>query len=453
MHNSGQKVWSEVLGTFKNQISASTYKTWFSGSHFVESKIVGEKNLIIVGVKNNFLKEQIESRYLGEISQILNSKSGENTEVIFIVANGQARETDALTSPLFSGVAQEVFAGNHKLDGLNSANTFENFVVANSNNLAFLAATQAAANIGRVYNPLLIYGSVGVGKTHLMQAIGNDVLGRYSNIKVLYATSEKFTNDYIESLRNRTQSAFRQKYRGVDLIMVDDVQFLAGKESTQDEFFHTFNELNIAGKQIVLVSDRHPRELGKLNERLVSRFLGGMTVDIGTPDLEMRIAILKTKCKARNVNLSDEVINYIADSCRGSVREIEGVLISTLAQMKILGEKFNIDDLKKTLDSTKVALKQKPTTNKVFEATTRHFRVDLQQIKGTSRKANIVLARQVIMYFLRKELGVGLETIGTLLGGKDHSTVIHGVGKVEQQMISSGGFRDEVLRIREIILK
>src|SRR3989338_8380014 len=250
----GQKIWASILAGIKSQISSSTFKTWFAGSFVLDYNKTEKKNGLL------------------------------QTREFFVVSKNDWQGVLEKNEPLFSGVAPTYIGISRKIDGLNPNHTFENFVVGSSNNLAFLAFNQVGGNLGSVYNPLFVYGPTGVGKTHLLQACGNAVLLEIVDAKVLYVSAEKFTNDYIESLRDRTMAAFRQKYRGVDLLLVDDVQFLAGKESTQDEFFYTFNELYLSGRQIVLAADRHPRELGRLKERLVSRFLGGMAVDVARPD-------------------------------------------------------------------------------------------------------------------------------------------------------------------------
>ena len=299
--NCGQKVWAKILSGLKAQISPSTYRTWFGGSRVLDLKKSDERDILIIGVKNNFIKEQLETRYRLQINTVA-EKNGFSGEVVFIVSK---EETDkpAFTTPLFSGEAPVYFGTVRKNESINPAHNFERFVTGPSNNLAYLAFSQTAQNPGHAYNPLFVWGPTGVGKTHLMQAVANEILNKSIDAKVLYASAEKFTNDYIESLNSRTTAAFRQKYRGVDVLLVDDIQFFAGKESTQDEFFYTFNELYMSGRQIIVAADRHPKDLGKLQDRLASRLMGGMTVDIQLPDVELRAAILKARCKEKGVAL------------------------------------------------------------------------------------------------------------------------------------------------------
>jgi chromosomal replication initiator protein len=447
MFKNGQKVWGEVLSDLKLSVSASNFKTWFSGSYVLDFKSGDNKNLLIIGVKNSFLKEQIEQRYSQTITGILKDKRGLQAEVVFVVSHREVESPVAHNNPLFTGIAQEFFMPTKRSDAINPYNTFKNFVVGQSNNLAYLAAEQVSASPGKVYNPLLIYGPTGVGKTYLLQAVGNGFLNKFEDSKVLYATAEKFTNDYLESLANKTQSAFRNKYRNVHLLLIDDIQFFGGKESTQDEFFHTFNELYLSGRQIVAASDRHPKELGKLKDRLVSRMLGGMCADVGMPDIEMKVAIIKAKCKERGVTVSDDVVYYMAGECTGSAREIEGMLITTLAHMKLSNGKVNLDEIKGAIVKNK-KINRHLSVGVVSDAVCKHFRVRVEDVRSSSRQAKLVFTRQVLMFLLRTELDLSLSAVGDVLGGRDHSTVIHGVSKIRNALGKDQGVRDEILRIK-----
>ncbi|MCR4324702.1 MAG: chromosomal replication initiator protein DnaA [Candidatus Curtissbacteria bacterium] len=444
----GQKVWASILSGVKSQVSSSTFKTWFSGSYVMDFREEESRRLLVVGVKNNFLKEQVETRYQTVINDIIRKKGFSDCEVTFVVSEQTDSSSQISDAPLFSGEAPTFINSFKKIDNLNPLHTFDNFVVGASNNLAFLAFKQVSENPGTSYNPLFVYGATGVGKTHLLQSCGNEILNKIPDAKVLYASAEKFTNDYIESLNNRTQSHFRHKYRNVDVLLVDDVQFLAGKESTQDEFFYTFNELYLAGKQIVLASDHHPRDLGKLKDRLVSRFLGGMAVDISRPDLELRVAILKAKCKEKNVVLGDGVLNFIADSSQGGVRELEGLLLQVLSLSKLTSGGITLDEIKRAIERNKRPSVAPPSPGKIIDSVSRHFRVPREELCGPKRKANIVFARQILMFILREDLGLALEAIGELVGGRDHSTIIYGVERVNKLIGENQNTRDEVARIR-----
>ena len=441
----GKKIWNNILSGVKSQVSHSTFKTWFSGSYVLDFKEDTEKPTLIVALKNSFLKEQVEARYRPIIKTIIEKNGTRRIEVIFVVAP-KAEDKKPKAEPIFSGIPQAYYTNNRKPETLNPNYNFDNFVVGPANNLAYAAAKQAASHASS-YNPLLIYGTTGVGKTHLLQAIGNQLLQTFQDAKVIYSSAEKFTNEYIESLRNKTQERFRAKYRSADLLLVDDVQFLAGKEGTQDEFFHTFNELALANKQIVLVSDKHPSQLGKIKERLTSRFMGGMCVDIGLPDVEMRRAIIDVKCKSRGILLPEEITQFIAQSCPGGARELEGLLISALSLSRLSGGKISLDDVKAAASNFSNT-PDKIHPELVIKAVGSHFKIPADELLGASRKANIVFARQILIYLLRKDLGLPLVRIGGLVGGRDHSTIIHSVEKVGKQTESDRNLKDEIFRIR-----
>ncbi|MBI2327124.1 chromosomal replication initiator protein DnaA [Candidatus Curtissbacteria bacterium] len=445
----GQKVWNTIISDIRSKMSSSTFRTWFGGASVLDYSFAesGEKKLLIIGVRNNFLKEQIETRYRPIITETVKKRGFEKTEVIFVVSKNNGEETNGKKeAPLFSGIAPAYFGSRRQAESLNPLYTFETFVVGSSNNLAYLASGQVSANLGSVYNPLFIYGPSGVGKTHLLQACGNEILSKFTAAKILYASAEKFTNDFIESLGNRSSASFRQKYRSVDLLLMDDVQFFSGKESTQDEFFNTFNELFLSGKQIILVCDRHPRELGKLKDRLISRFLGGMAVDIQRPDYELRVAIIRDKCKQRGINLDEKIVDYVAQSVQ-EIRELEGILIQVLLLFKISGN-ISLEQIKLSLEKNNKTTNSIPTVGKVVEAVCRHFKTSSRDICSSSRKASLVFARQVLMYLLRNDLGLSLDGIGQIIGGRDHSTVLHGIEKIARALIADQSKRDEISRIR-----
>ncbi len=447
----GQKVWSNLISSFKLKVSPSVFKTWFAGAYVVDFKKNPENDLLIVGVKNTFVKEQIEKRYLQILLQIAKEKDILNLGIIIIVS--QKEIADRGQKPIFSGVAQNVLVESGKNSRLGQSYNFDNFVVGASNNLAYFAAQQVTSNLGTTYNPLLFYGPSGVGKTHLLQAVGNEVSKKIADAKILYVNAEKFTNDYIDSLRNKTQESFRFKYRSLDLLLIDDIQFLAGKESTQDEFFHTFNELQLRGRQVVTASDRHPRELGRLKERLVSRLLGGMAANINLPDLEMKIAILRAKCVEKSINVDAEIIEYLSTTCRGGARELEGLLTSVAAQIKLSGGSITLGEIKNSLSVDKFKDHSKPSVNKIINAVCAHFKISSVDLCGSSRKAKLVTARQMTMYLLRRELGLPLEAIGHLIGGRDHSTVIYSVEKFQGEIAINQFKNDEVLRVTSVINK
>src|SRR3990170_5462986 len=441
----GKKIWNNILSGVRSQVSYSTFKTWFSGSYVLDFKTDTENPTLIMALKNSFLKEHVEARYKPIIKNLIAKNGTRRLEVIFVVAP-KIDDKKPKAEPIFSGIPQAYYIKSGKAEVLNPDYNFVNFVVGPSNNLAYTAAKQASS-LAPTYNPLLIYGTTGVGKTHLLQAIGNQLLQTFQDAKVIYASSEKFTNEYIESLGNKTQAQFRNKYRTADLLLIDDIQFPAGKEGTQDEFFYTFDELSLLKKQIVLVSDKHPTTLGKIKERLTSRFLGGMCVDIGLPDIEMRKAMIDVKCHARGVSLPGEISQFIAESCPGGARELEGLLISALSLSRLSGGRISLDDVKKA-SSNFANTREAISPENVALAVASHFKIPADDLVSASRKANIVLARQILIYLLRKDLGLPLVRIGVLVGGRDHSTIIHSVEKLGRQIETDRNLKDEVLRIR-----
>ena len=446
MYKSASMVWGAVLSDLKKQLTLSTYKTWFAGSSALEIREMDSRMILVVSFKNAFIKEQVEKRFGEQIIQCLNKNGIKNVELIYVLE--KPVETSPKNSPLFSSEPESYLVKRNSVGNIMPSLNFSNFIVGPSNNLAYVAAKTAISQFGTLYNPLFIWGTTGVGKTHMLHAFGNEVLVKMKQAKVAYTTSEGFTNDYLESLQNKTQQAFRYKYRKLDLLLVDDIQFLAGKESTQDEFFHTFNEIVSSGGQVVIASDKHPKELGKLKERLVSRFLGGMVADIGLPDLETKIAILKTRCAEKNIKLEDGVIEYIAKETAGGVRELEGVFTSVLAYQRLGGREFGLENVRSTIG--KFTVKKELNANTVVDEVCRHYKVRRESLCGSSRKSTLVFVRQIVMYFLRKDLGLSLEAIGDLLGGRDHSTVIHGVEKIEDRIGVDIAVRDELLRVRKV---
>ena len=450
-----KKLWSEILKDIKSDLSPANFRTWFSATKLeINSE---EKNpQFKVVVLNNFVKEQVQARYLDSIRQHLEQKA-DLVEFGLIVEVGEVevpKQEPITRESVFNEqkTISEIKIGWGSSNNLNPNFTFEKFVVGNSNNLAFAAAQAVSQSPGSVYNPFFIYGGVGVGKTHLMEAVANGVLEKDSSIRVIYTTCEKFTNEFIESISSKNSKGFREKFRRTDILLIDDIQFLSGKESTQEEFFHTFNELQGSGKQIIMTSDRHPSSLGKIEDRLVSRFLGGLTVDIGNPDFEMRVAIINQKIKAKNINLLPEIVDIIASKVDKNTRELEGVLTGIISLASLRGQEIDVDIVKKFFGIQGENRRAKPITpRRVISVVGQKTKISTGDILSKNRQKELVLARQIVMYLLREEFKFSLVSIGDALGGRDHTTIMHGVEKIKSSIKSNINLRELILEINNAV--
>jgi len=447
-----KSTWKEVLDIIKISISSGVFSTWFSQTHIVSVKEAGERFVVEIGSPTSFSKNTIESRYFGLIQDSLNKVLGKPCDLSFVVKENPEKTRDLGTAPapLFGNPNEE---GDVR-DALSKAKirlsfTFENFAVSGSNQMAHAAAEAVSRSLGSAYNPLFIYGGVGVGKTHLMAAVGSYVLHKNSTLKVLFCTGESFTNDIIEGIRNKTTQNFRDKYRKLDLLLIDDIQFIAGKDTAQEEFFHTFNAVTSAGGQIILTSDRPPSEIARLEERLRSRFEAGLIVDVSPPDFELRCAITQIKANERGLNLTMNQAQMIAANL-DSARKIEGALIKLMTQ--VLGRKEEITDelieniIGKGIDPTAKMVKKDP--GDVVEAVCHYYQIGKRSLLGDSRARPVARPRQILMYLLRTDLQIPLEEVGRLVGGRDHTTVMHAVEKITQLAMTDVQIREDMSKIK-----
>ena len=443
------QVWQAALGELQLQMTKPTFDTWLKNT----SLISYEDGTFVIGVHNAYAKDWLENRLLSIIKRALVGIVGRSVEVKFVVwpreraASKRSAGTQEL-GPLLSGDKELTLTPPRAKSPamLNPKYTFETFVVGPSNRLAHAASLAVAENPADAYNPLFIYGGVGLGKTHLLQAIGH--VCQRKALRVLYVSSEEFTNDLINSIRNHTTEHFRDKYRTIDILLVDDIQFIAGKESTQEEFFHTFNTLYAANKQIVISSDRPPKAILTLEERLRSRFEGGLIADIQPPDLETRIAILRFKAEAQPLSVPDEVIDLIAHRVLSNVRELEGALNRVVAYAKLTGKPL-------TLEVASVALhdllprRESISLEQILEAVASFYGLKVEDLKGRRRSKELIRPRQMAMYLMREEVKASLPQIGEALGGRDHTTVLYGHRKICDQIERDEGLRRELLAIKE----
>lgn len=437
--------WQAVLGELEVSLSKANFTTWFKNTRLLSV----DKGDVVISVPNIFTKEWLENKYNKQISEALHKVLPEIRNITYRVGGAipQEKPIEELEITKEEDAEKETIASENGI--FSSKYTFESFVVGDTTKLAFAAAQAVVKNPGETYNPFFIYGGVGLGKTHLMQAIGNDILKKYPEKKIEYISSEKFTSDFISSL-NKKSNDFKEKYRNVDVLMVDDMQFLAGKEQTQVEFFHTFNALHQAGKQIIIASDRPPKSIPTLEERLRSRFEWGLIVDIQPPDLETRIAILELKSKAKGFHIPLEALDYIAKQIPNNIRELEGALNRICAYCELNNMEASLKNVSNILGGLMAGVKKRGLVpKKIIEKTADFYDIDFEEITGLKRDKEIVLPRQIAMYIMREELHLSYPKIAKEIGRKDHTTIMHGVEKIEKEIDSNERLRQEINLIKE----
>ena len=463
-----KQVWQAVLGELQLQISPQNYETWLKNTRLSSSA----DGTYVIAVPTTFAKEWIEARLMKQIKKALRGVVGRSAEVSVVVSPVGSRRKASGALPLLdvaleeepvrsdpggderagatSSAASSANATSYGVNGWepNPKYTFAAFVVGGGNRMAHAAAVAVAASPARAYNPLFLYGGVGLGKTHLLHAIAHEVLRR--QLKVIYVPSETFTNDLINAIRERRTDEFRGRYRSADVLLIDDIQFIAGKESTQEEFFHTFNTLHEASKQIVVSSDRPPKSIVTLEERLRSRFEWGLIADIKPPDFETRMAILQMKARGQPRPVPGDVLEFVARKVQRNIRELEGALNRIVAYAQVNGRPLTPEVAEMALsDIVTVRARRSITPTKIIEAVGRHYRVDVRALRGKHRAKDVVLPRQVVMFLMREETDLSLVDIGRELGGRDHTTVLHGYEKMRAEIDADAELRTQVLAIKE----
>jgi len=447
---SKDELWQALLAQVQFHISKANFATWFKNTGILNK----DGSEVIVSVPNNFSKEWLENKYNKLIFKILHNLDEDVKEVKYAVGC-QPKDSFILSPSIDLGETQlefQEFRVNRDT-GLNPKYTFENFVIGPFNELPQAAAWAITQNPGSVYNPLFVYGGVGLGKTHLLQAVGNEVVKKFPQKKVKYASSEKFTSGIVDSIKNRTVDKFKSSYKDIDVLIIDDIQFLAGKEKTQEEFFHIFNSLYEKNKQIILSSDRPPKAISSLEERLRSRFEGGMIADIGLPDFETRMAILKTKSYEKKISLPDDVLEYISSNIQTNIRELEGTLNRLIAYQKINNKSPDLEVVKALLKSIIFSPKRLVTPEKIIKEVCLFYNLKEKDLITGSRKKEIVKPRQVAMYLLREELKSSFPFIGRKFGGKDHTTAIHSYNKIAKESQLNENLAEEISLIKDQIKK
>jgi len=450
------KIWQIVLDNLKITLSSASYNTWFPQTFITNIKVVDNNHQIAeIGCPNPFVRNTIENRYYGLIKDAIDQATGLKNDLVFVVKQSDKphfAKASRGKEPLFETPIEEKTAGFEAIEkaGLRPDFTFENFAVSSTNQMAHAAAIAVSKALGKAYNPLFLYGGVGVGKTHLMQAVAHEVLRKNPRLKVICCTGEEFTNEIVNAIRKKTTQEFKQKFRTTKLLMVDDIQFIAGKDRAQEEFFHTFNSVWRAGSQIILTSDRRPEEISKLEDRLRSRFEGGLTIDIQPPDFELRTAILLIKAQQRKFNLPMDIAQLIAGNIT-STRKLEGFLTRLMTEAITRKEPLTAELVSAIIGkSNGTVISQRLVKPKeVISAVANHFEIKIADLTGERRLKTIVFPRQILMYLLRTELKIQLMEIGRLLGGRDHSTIIHGVEKITHNLPTSEQLRVDIAGIKQ----
>ena len=444
-----QDLWQAALGEIEINLSRANFITWFKNTDIIDKK----DGQAVIGVPNGFSKEWLSNKYQKLILRALRNISPEINEVSFSIYSVMPK-TERESVKIFSGKSfisdeQLVFDEfeTDKETNLNPKYRFNSFVVGSFNELAHAAASAVSQNLGSLYNPLFIYGGVGLGKTHLLQAIGNESSSAKKSVK--YLTSEKFSSELVSSLREGTIEQFKDHYRKIDVLIIDDVQFLAGKEKTQEEFFHTFNALYQKNKQIIISSDRPPKAISTLEERLRSRFEGGMIADISFPDYETRLAIIKAKTEEKKISLPFDLLEYIASSIQKNIRELEGALNKIAAHSKLQGSPPTISQTAKILANITASPKRAVNYKNIIKAVSDFYDINTSDLTTKCRKKEVVWPRQVIMYLMREELKNSYPFIGEKLGGRDHTTVMYAYEKLSKELEKNESLQQEIGIIRE----
>ncbi len=452
----GSDLWQAVLGEIELSVSRGNFLTWFKNTRLIRSK----DGVAIVGVPNIFVKNQLERKFNDLILQILSKNGLKPSAIEYKIHTGLAthdrRPAEETTQPKIvedikvvknNPIAQVTHSYRQ---GLNERYTFENFVVGAGNELAYAACQAIVSNPGSKYNPLFVYGGVGIGKTHLIQAVGNAILANKPSSRIVYVSTEQFVQEFVDSLRHKRNTDFAGHYRSADVLIVDDVQFLANKEKIQEEFFHTFNALHQANKQIIMSSDKPPQAIPTLEERLRSRFAWGMTIDMQNPDFETRCAILQNKAHSQNITLSTPVAELLAARVQSNIRELEGVLNQVIAYCEMRGVEPNLQTVSAIFENEQSRSKH-ISARQVIERTAKYFHLSMEDILGPKRDKDIVVPRQIAMYLLRSELHLSFPKIAHELGRKDHTTAIHSIDKIEKEINYGGDIKQQVDEVKERI--
>lgn len=452
-----EELWQAALGELELSLSKANFTTWFKNTA-VSSY---ENSTAIISVPNNFTRSWLEQKYNEDIKKTLRKITGQ--PIVTIIYKIEPRyssfvrlpETTIATETQFCPEQERIMGPQNdglNKHGLNPKYVFDTFIVGKGNELAHAACQASAARPGRAYNPLYLYGGVGLGKTHLLHAVGHELMKNNDETKIIYVTCEKFTNDFIHSVRYKKMDEFRKKYRDADLLLVDDIQFITGKEGTQEEFFHTFNALHQSNRQIIITADRPPKGIPDLEQRLLSRFEWGMTADLSAPDLETRIAILEAKCQEKRYELDRRILQYIALNIQNNVRELEGVLTKIIAFHQLKNNIPSFETIKNIVSGFSSTKTRKNITMKhLIDAICDFYNIEIEDIMGKTREQRIALPRQILMFLMRDEMKQSFPSIGRELGGRDHTTIMHAHKKIVRESENNIQLKQELETIKQNI--
>lgn len=451
------KIWKETLDVLRVSVSDATFNTYLTHTHLTETKEINDRVIAEIGCNSVFIRQEVEKRFYGLIQDTLAKLLEKPTDITFVVKPmSTTRQVNSdIVTPLFDQPKIDKEAIDQAVVNakLRSFFTFDKFAVSGSNQLAHAAAEAVASNPGNSYNPLFIWGGVGVGKTHLMHAVGHSMIIKNINSKIIACTAEDFTNDIVDGIRNKTTAEVRKKYRRLDALFIDDIQFIAGKDTAQEEFFHTFNAVTSAGGQVILTSDRPPSEISKLEDRLRTRFEAGLIVDVAPPDFELRSAIVQIKAEERGLSLMPDEVSLIAGNV-DTARGIQGFLVRLFTEINFSKKSLSVELIQSLLGKSNDSvnqLKQRISPEDLIVSVSKYYSINKKQLLGESRARPVARPRQILMYLLRTQLNIPLQEVGRLMGGRDHTTVMHAVEKITQLASSSVDIQEDIRGIKSTL--
>lgn len=456
MNEDKEKLWKNVLDVLRISISEASFKTYLLNTRIVDIKEIGTRAIVEIGCDSFFIKQQVEQRYYGLIQEALTKEIGKETDLTFTIKPIHQNKREESVSPLFENskpTDKRQIEEAVKKSNLRSLFTFDKFAVSGSNQLAHAAAEAVSKSPGNTYNPLFIWGGVGVGKSHLMHAVGHQMIIKDINSKIIACTAEDFTNDIVEGIRNKTTAEVRKKYRQLNALFIDDIQFIAGKDTAQEEFFHTFNAVTSAGGQVILTSDRPPTEISKLEDRLKTRFEAGLIVDIAPPDFELRSAIVQIKAEERGIILNNEMVALIAGNV-DSARGIQGFLVRLFTEVNFNKKEVNMELIQSLLGKSEEGINQlkiKANPDELIGKIAKYYSLNKRDLLGESRQRSVARPRQILMYLLKTHIGLPLQEVGRLIGGRDHTTVMHAVDKIQNLLSSDVNIQEDIKGIKNSI--